>query len=89
MHGSPDVAHLVSLGEQALLLVVAVSLPVVAALALTSLVVSVLQATTRVADSTISHLPRLLVAAAVLVVLGRWMGSEIAAFAVRMFSGGA
>lgn len=84
-----DVAHLVSLGEQALLLAVAVSLPFVAILALVSLLVSVLQSATQIADSTLAHLPRLLVAAVVLAVLGRWMGSEIAAFAVRMLSGNA
>lgn len=87
MTGPLDAAHLVSLTEQALLLSVAVSLPVVAVLALTSIVVGILQAATRVADSTISHLPRFLVAVVVLAVFGHWMGSEIAAFAVRMFSG--
>lgn len=89
MAGPESVAELVSLGEQALLLSVAVSLPIVAALALTSLVISVLQSATQITDSTLSHLPRLLVAAVVLAVLGRWMGSEIAAFAVRMLSGAA
>jgi flagellar biosynthetic protein FliQ len=87
--GPVDVAHLVPLAEQALLLSVAVSLPVVGALALVSLVVSVFQSTTQVTDSTLSHLPRFLVAVVVLAVLGRWMGSEVAAFAVRMFSGNA
>lgn len=87
-HGAPlDVAELVSLADQALLLSVAVSLPVVAVLAIASLVVSIVQAATHVTDSTLSHLPRFLVAVVVLAVLGRWMGSEIAAFAVRVFAG--
>lgn len=89
MTGPLDVAHLVSLAEQALLLSVAISLPVVGALALASLVVSVVQSTTQIADTTLSHLPRFLVAVVVLAVVGRWMGSEVAAFAVRMFSGNA
>lgn len=89
MTGPLDVAHLVPLAEQALLLSVAISLPVVGALALASIVVSVFQATTQIADATLTHLPRFLVAVVVLAVLGRWMGSEVAAFAVRMFSGNA
>jgi flagellar biosynthesis protein FliQ len=87
--GTPDLPSLVSLAQQSLLLAVAVSLPVVAALALASLVTSVVQAATHVADSTLAHLPRFLVAVIVLAVFGRWMGSEIAAFAVRVFSGNA
>jgi flagellar biosynthetic protein FliQ len=87
--GPVDVAHLVPLAEQALLLSVAISLPVVGALALASLVVSVLQASTQITDTTLAHLPRFLVAVVVLAILGRWMGSEVAAFAVRMFSGNA
>lgn len=82
-----DVANLVSLAEQALLLAVAVSLPLVAALALASFVVSVVQAATHIADGTLVHLPRFLVAAFVLGAFGRWMGSEIVSFALRMFSG--
>ena len=89
MMGPLDAAHLVSLSEQALLLSVAVSLPAIGVIALASLVVSVFQAATQITDSTIAHLPRFLVGVVVLVVLGRWMGSEIAAFAVRMFSGNA
>jgi flagellar biosynthesis protein FliQ len=89
VEGPLDVAHLVSLGEQALLLAVAVSLPFIAIVALVSLLVSVVQQATQVTDSTLAHLPRFLAAAVVLAVLGRWMGSEIAAFAVRMLSGNA
>lgn len=89
MAGPLDVANLVPLAEQALLLSVAVSLPVIGALALTSLVVSALQATTQIADTTLSHLPRFVVAVVVLAVLGRWMGSQVAEFAVRVFSGSA
>ena len=81
-------ADLVVLAQQALLLSVAISLPVVAVAALVGGVVAVLQAATQVQDSTLGHLPRLVAVAVVLAVGGAWMGSEIAAFAVRVFSGG-
>jgi flagellar biosynthesis protein FliQ len=81
------VRDLTALAEQALLLSVAVSLPVVALAALASLVVSALQAVTQITDGTLTHLPRLLVVALALVVAGPWMGAQVVAFAVRAFSG--
>ena len=83
----PSLGDLTSLGQQALLLSVAVALPVVAAAALIGLVVSVLQAATQIQDHTLGHLPRLVAVVAVLVATGPWMGSQIAEFAVRAFGG--
>ena len=80
--------ELAALSQQALLLSVAVALPVVGAAAVVGLVVSVLQAATQVQDHTIGHLPRVLAVAAVLVAAGPWMGSQIAEFAARAFLGG-
>jgi type III secretion HrpO family protein len=83
----PSLGDLTGLGQQALLLSVAVALPVVGAAALIGLVVSVLQAATQIQDHTLGHLPRLLVVVAVLVATGPWIGSQIAEFAVRAFGG--
>lgn len=83
----PSLGDLTTLGQQALLLSVAVALPVVGAAALVGLVVSVLQAATQVQDHTLGHLPRLLVVVAVLVATGPWIGAQIAEFAVRAFGG--
>ena len=83
----PALGDLTSLGQQALLLSVAVALPVVGAAALIGLVVSVLQAATQIQDHTLGHLPRLLVVVTVLVATGPWIGSQIAEFALRAFGG--
>lgn len=83
----PGLGDLTSLGQQALLLSVAVALPVVGAAALIGLLVSVLQAATQIQDHTLAHLPRLMVVVAVLVAAGPWIGSQIAEFAVRAFGG--
>lgn len=83
----PSLGDLTTLGQQALLLSVAVALPVVGAAALVGLVVSVLQAATQVQDHTLGHLPRLLVVVAVLVATGPWIGAQIAEFALRAFGG--
>ena len=72
--------------QQALLLVVAVSLPVLAVAAVVGFVVAAFQAASQIQDPTIAHLPRLLAVAAALAVLGPWMGHEGAAFAANMFA---
>ncbi len=83
----PALGDLTSLAQQALLLSVAVALPVVGAAALIGLVVSALQAATQIQDYTLGHLPRLLVVVAVLVATGPWIGTQIAEFALRAFGG--
>lgn len=77
---------LVHAGQQALLLVVAVSLPVLAVAALVGLLTAALQAATQIQDPTLAHLPRLLAVVAALAVLGPWMGHEIATFAAQLFA---
>jgi flagellar biosynthetic protein FliQ len=83
----PDAGALVSLGQEALLLGVLLSLPVVGAAAVAGFAVAVLQAATQVQDATLAHLPRVLVVALVLAVAAPWMGGEVAAFAARCLLG--
>jgi type III secretion HrpO family protein len=82
------VERLTSLAQEALILSLSVSLPVVAVAAVVGLLVAVLQAATQIQDATISHLPRLLAVAVALVLLGPWMGAQIADFASRLLVGG-
>jgi type III secretion HrpO family protein len=83
----PQVSELAALGQEALLLALAVSLPAVAVAALVGLLVAVLQAMTQVQDFTLAHLPRLLFVAVTLALVGPWMGAEIASFAARVLGG--
>lgn len=82
----PQVSELTGHAQQALLLSLVVSLPVVGAAAVIGLVVAVLQAAVQVQDITLSHLPRLIVVAVVLAIAAPWMGAQIASFAARMFA---
>jgi type III secretion HrpO family protein len=84
---TPSLSELTSLSQEALLLSIAVSLPVVGIAAVAGLIVAIFQAATQVQDVTIAHLPRLVVVALALALLGPWIGSQIAAFATRVFSG--
>ncbi|MCU0690323.1 MAG: flagellar biosynthetic protein FliQ [Polyangiaceae bacterium] len=82
------VSSLLSYLQQALVLSLAVALPVLAVAAVVGLVMAVLQAATQVQDPTLAHLPRVVAVAAALAVFGPWMGRHIAAFAARALSGG-
>lgn len=77
-------AALVEQAQNALLLSLAVVLPILAVAAIVGLIVAAFQAASQIQDPTIAHLPRLLAVVAALVVLGPWMGSQIGAFAERM-----
>jgi flagellar biosynthetic protein FliQ len=79
-------AALIENAQNALLLSIAVALPVLAVAALVGLVVAAFQAASQIQDPTIAHLPRLLAVVVALVVLGPWMGSQIGAFAERMIA---
>jgi len=79
-------AMLVHSAQQALLLVLAVSLPVLGVAALVGLTVAALQAASQIQDPTLAHLPRLLTVIASLALLGPWMGHQVAAFAVHVFA---
>ncbi len=71
--------------EEALLLVAALSLPVVAIAALVGMIVAALQAATQIQDPTLAHLPRLVAVVFALALLAPWIGHEIGAFAQRVF----
>jgi flagellar biosynthesis protein FliQ len=80
------VSTLLEQAQNALLLSVAVALPVLAVAALVGLIVAAFQAASQIQDPTIAHLPRLLAVIAALVILGPWMGSQIGSFADRMLT---
>ena len=79
-------ATLLEQAQGALLLSLAVVLPVLAVAAVVGLVVAAVQAASQIQDPTIAHLPRLLAVIAALVVAGPWMGAQIGAFAERMIT---
>ncbi len=84
----PPPSTLVHDAQQALWLVLAVSLPVVAVAALIGFVVAAFQAASQIQNPTLAHLPRLLVVVAALALIGPWMGHQVAMFAVQMFAAG-
>jgi flagellar biosynthetic protein FliQ len=77
---------LVREAQQALWVAIVVSLPVLGAAAVVSLVTAALQAASQIQDPAVSHLPRLLAIFAAVALAGPWMGHQVAAFAEHLFA---
>ena len=77
-------ALLLDAAREALLLALALSLPVVGISALVGVVVAAFQSASQLQDPTLAHLPRLLAVIVSLIVLGPWIGHQLGAFAEQM-----
>lgn len=62
-----------------------VAAPVLLATLAVGLVVSVLQVATQIQEATLSYVPKLLVAAALMIALGPWMMARITDFARGLY----
>ncbi len=82
-----DPSATVALAREALVLAVALSLPIVAAAAVVGLVVGALQSATSLQDAALAHLPKLLVVAAATALLSPWIAHTLTSFATRAFGG--
>jgi flagellar biosynthetic protein FliQ len=72
--------------RQAIMLLLAVSLPVLLTALIVGLIVSVLQAVTQVTDPTLSFVPKILAVLLALAVTGPWMITMLVDFGREMFS---
>lgn len=75
------------LARQALWLTLTIAAPMLLAGLLVAMIISVFQAATQNLEPTLSFVPKLLVIAAVLVVLGGWMGGRLVEFTQELLSG--
>jgi type III secretion HrpO family protein len=82
-----ELAELISLAQQALVLSLLVSLPVLAVAAVVGLLSAIFQAATQVQDAALGHFPKFVAVSVALALAGPWMGRQILAFAVRAFGG--
>jgi type III secretion HrpO family protein len=78
-------SDLTRLTTDALLLVVLLSAPAVAASLVVGVVVGALQATTQLQDPALSFAPRLVAVGLALALAASWMGAELLAFTRAIF----
>jgi len=75
-----------SVGQQALVTALVVSLPLLGATLVVGILISIFQAVTSIQEMTLTFVPKILVVAAVLYFLGSWMGQVLASFSSQLFS---
>lgn len=79
-----DPQAVLTLGQQAMFTLLAVAAPVLGAVLVVGLVVSLFQALTQINEATLSFVPKLLAAVAVLVVAGPWMLTTLVEYLRRV-----
>ena len=75
-----DAEQIFTTGQQALMLLLLVSAPVLVTVLVIGLIVSVFQAATQLNEATLSFVPKIVGAIAVLAVAGPWMLSTLVEF---------
>jgi flagellar biosynthetic protein FliQ len=60
--------------------------PMLIATLVTGVLISILQVATQIQEMTLSYVPKLVVSAAILILLGGWMIHRVTLFALKMIS---
>jgi flagellar biosynthesis protein FliQ len=68
-----DAQQVFSTGQQGMILLLMVSAPILVTVLVIGLVVSIFQAATQINEATLSFVPKIIGAVAVLAVMGPWM----------------
>ncbi|MBK1614384.1 flagellar biosynthetic protein FliQ [Rubrivivax gelatinosus] len=78
-----DAQQVLSMGQQGLYLLLMVSAPLLLVVMAVGLIVSVLQAATQINEATLSFVPKIVAAAAVLGFAGPWMITTLVEYLQR------
>lgn len=79
-----DSQQVFTVGQQALMLMLTVAAPILLSILIVGLLVSIFQAATQIHESTLSFVPKMVAAVAVMVVAGPWMLSTLVEYLQRM-----
>ena len=78
-----DAQQVFTFGQQGMLMLLPVSAPVLLAVLLVGLVVSILQAATQIHEATLSFVPKIVAVVAVLAFAGPWMVTTLVEYLQR------
>ena len=78
-----DAQQVLAAGQQGLTVLLMVSAPVLGVVLVVGLVVSIFQAATQINEATLSFVPKMLAAVAVMAVAGPWMLSTLVEYIQR------
>jgi flagellar biosynthetic protein FliQ len=76
---------LVYLGSRGMMVVLQVAGPILLATMAIGIVIAILQAATQIQEMTLTFIPKIVVAAVILLLLGSWMGTKIVSFTIEIF----
>ncbi len=79
-----DATQVLAAGQNGLTMLLLVSAPVLLVVMLVGLVVSILQAATQINEATLSFVPKVVAAVAVLAVTGPWMLTTLVEYLQRV-----
>ncbi|MDE2080233.1 MAG: flagellar biosynthesis protein FliQ [Burkholderiales bacterium] len=79
-----DAQQVLTIGQRALMLMLTVSAPVLLTALVVGLVVSIFQAATQINEATLSFVPKVLAAVAVLAIAGPWMVTTLVDYIRQM-----
>ncbi len=80
-----DAQAVLTIGQNALFILLAVAAPVLGTVLLVGLVISLFQALTQINEATLSFVPKLVAAVAVFAIAGPWMLVTLVDFIRRLF----
>jgi flagellar biosynthetic protein FliQ len=79
-----DSQQVFTFGQQGLYILLMVSAPMLLVILVVGLVVSIFQAATQIHESTLSFVPKILAAVAVMAIAGPWMLTTLVEYIQRM-----
>jgi flagellar biosynthesis protein FliQ len=82
-----DAQQVLSAGQQGLWMLLMVSAPVLLTVLVVGLVVSIFQAATQINEATLSFVPKIVAAVAVLAIAGPWMLSTLVDYLATTLQG--
>ncbi len=78
-----DPQQVLNTGQQGLLMLLMVAAPVLLVVLVVGLVVSIFQAATQINEATLSFVPKIVAAVAVMIIAGPWMMSTLVEYLQR------
>lgn len=60
--------------------------PILLAILLVGLIISIFQVTTQLQEMTLSYVPKMIVTAVLLMLLGPWMMAQLTQFAINLYT---
>lgn len=84
-----DAAHAIEIGRQGFIVALLITLPILSMALFVGLTVSVMQAMTQVQEMTLTFVPKMIGAAAIVLTMGSWMLSTLVKFTLLCFDAAA